>query len=254
VKRFGVPPLLGAELRVRRARQLIGTLKRQEQAWANAHQDLVTGAPGSGPGTVILDVTKGDPHRMGRMSITIGEAVYNLRAALDYIVYDLACMAARKHVAGTQFPIEESSAGFRSRVSGKNAKGEDVGHFLRSVPPGAIALIAKLQPYAGCTWTRDLRELSNPDKHRRLASLRSKAIITVKSWKVVAVDPDTEKGTVEVRYDAEVEVSLEDGRPVRETLQTLCGEVEATVAVFKSHIKSSELGSSLQGPQTPETD
>jgi hypothetical protein len=149
-------------------------------------------------------------------------------------------MAARKHVGGTQFPIEESSAGFLSRVSGENAKGEDVGHFLRSVPPGAIALIAKLQPYAGCTWTRDVRDLSNPDKHRRLASLRSKANITVKSWKVVAVDPETDKGTVELRYDAEVEVSLEDGRPVRETLQALCSEVEATVALFKSHIKEQQ--------------
>jgi hypothetical protein len=130
------------------------------------------GTLGKAPGSIILDVTKGDAPRMGRMSITIGETIYNLRAALDYIVYDLACMAARKHLAGTQFPIEESSAGFLSRVSGKNAKGEDVGHFLRSVPPGAIALIAKLQPYAGCTWTRDLRDLSNPGKHRRLASLR----------------------------------------------------------------------------------
>ncbi len=190
-------------------------------------------------GTIILDVTKGDARRMGRMSITIGETIYNLRAALDYVIYDLACMAAGKHVAGTQFPMEATPEGFLSRVSGKNAKGKPVGQFLKRVSPGAIALIAKLQPYAGCTWTKDLNELSNPDKHRSLSPLRSKADITVKDWEIVAIDPETDKGTVAIQYDAEVEVFFGDGRPVRETLQALCGEVEATVALFKNRIKSS---------------
>ena len=238
MKRFGAPPLLGAELRVRRARQLIGTLQRQEQAWANAHEHLITGTVDEA-GTIILDITKGDARRMGRMSITIGETIYNLGAALGYIIYDLACMEARKHVAGTQFPMERSSAGFVSRITGKNAKGKSVGRFLKNVPATALPLIAKLQPYAGCTWTRDLNELSNPDKHRRLSPLRSKADIRVKDWQIVAIDPEMDKGTVAIQYDAEVEVFFGDGRPVRETLQALCGEVEATVAVFKSRIHSS---------------
>jgi hypothetical protein len=147
-------------------------------------------------------------------------------------------MAAGKHVDGTQFPIEETPARFLSRVSGKNAKGESVGHSLKGVPPGAIRLIEELQPYAGCRWTRDLRELSNPDKHRRLSPLISRADITVKDWEVVAIDPETEIGTVAIRYDAAVEVSFEDGRPVRETLQALCGHVAGTVALFKSQIES----------------
>jgi hypothetical protein len=130
VKRFGVPPLLTAELRVQRARRLIGTLKRQEQGWANAHQDLLTGKVNEA-GTIVLGIEEGDARRMGRMSITIGETIYNLRSALDYIVYDLACLTAGKHVGGTQFPIEESQAGFLSRMKGVNAKGESAGHFLK---------------------------------------------------------------------------------------------------------------------------
>jgi hypothetical protein len=169
-----MPPLLTAELRVRRARQLIGTLKRQEQGWANAHQNLITGTVNEA-GKIVIGIPEGDARRMGRMSITIGETIYNLRSALDYIVYDLACLVAGKHVGGTQFPIEESEAGFVSRMKGVDAKGESVGHFLKGVPAGAIRLIAQLQPYAGCTWTRDLRELSNPDKHRRLSPLMSRA-------------------------------------------------------------------------------
>jgi len=173
------------------------------------------------------------------MSVTIGETIYNLRAALDYVIYDLAAFGAGEPVYGTQFPIEEKQTRFLSRVTGKNAEGEDVGHFLKDVPPGAITLVAKLQPYAGCIWTRDLRDLSNPDKHRHLAPLRSNLVATVKESKVVAVDPETGLGSVEIRYDAEVEVFFGDGRPVLETLQALCGEVDATVALFKSHIKSS---------------
>jgi hypothetical protein len=237
VKRFGAPPLLGAELRVRRARQLIGTLKRQEQAWANAHQQLLTGRVDDS-GQITLEITKGDARRMGRMSITIGETIYNLRAALDYIVYDLAAIGAGKAVGGTQFPIEETQARFLSRMSGKNAKGEPVGHFLKGVPVVAASEIAKLQPYAGCTWTRDLRDLSNPDKHSHLASLRSQADIKVTGSKIVAIDPETDTGTLELRYDAEIELFFGDGRPVRETLQTLCREVDSTVALFKSGVEA----------------
>lgn len=103
-------------------------------------------------------------------------------------------------------PVECLQAGLLSRVTGKSAKGKPVAHFLNGVPTGAIPLIAKLQPYAGCTWTRDLRELSNPDKHRHLAPLRSNVLAKVKNSKIVALDPETGIGPVEIQCDAEVEV------------------------------------------------
>lgn len=130
-----VAPFLGAELRVRRARQLIGTLKKQLQAWANAHRDFITAEQDSA-GNISLVLPEVDIRRLGRMSVTIGETIYNLRAALDYVT-DLAAMG-QGAPRGTQFPIEDTQTGFLSRVTGKNAKGANVRHFLKGVPPGAI--------------------------------------------------------------------------------------------------------------------
>jgi hypothetical protein len=225
--------LLGAELRVRRARQLTGTLKRQLQGWADAHQDWLTievDADGN-----LVGVPRGDAARMGRISITSGEIVYNLRSALDYTVYDLARIQTGKPVDGTQFPIEDKPARFHLRITGKTQSGKynPQAHWLKGVPPGAIALIKKLQPCYGCEWTRDLRELSNPDKHRHLAPLRATTDIRIRDQEVISTDPETGKSTIGVHYDAEVEVFFGDGRPVLETLQALADEAKAVVALFK---------------------
>src|SRR5205807_810975 len=121
----------------------------------------------------------------------------------------------------------DTQAGFASRVVGKNAKGKQVARYLKGVPPTAVTMISALQPYAGCTWTKDLRELSNPDKHRHLAALRSHMDATIKRSEVTSFDPETGKGALGIYYDAEVEVFFADDRPVLETLQMLCIEVEA---------------------------
>lgn len=232
-----ITPLLGAEARVRRAGQLLGTLKRQLQAWANAHQHFIEAVQHE-DGKIGLVLTGTDTRRMTRLSVTLGEITYNLRASLDYAVYDLAMIGAGKEVQGTQFPIEDTQAGFLSRVVGKNAKGKAVAHYLKGVPKPAIARIATLQPYAGCKWTRDLRELSNPDKHRHLSPLRSDFNLKTKGFEVIATDPESGKQTIRVQYDAEVEVFFADGRPVLETLQAIHREVVATLALFKRSIKS----------------
>lgn len=222
---------------MQRARRLIGTLKRQLQAWAEAHRDFIEAVQDETTKQIYL-TTAGDTKMLGRISITSGETIYNLRAALDYVVYDLARIGVGKPVAGTQFPIEETQAKFNSRISGKNAKGEPVPQHLKGVPPGAIRLIAQLQPFAGCRWTRELRDLSNPDKHRHLSSLRSNLAGKINEAEMVDFDPETLRGSLRIRFDAEVEVFFADDRPVLETLQDLCREVDATVQMFKSAVTS----------------
>jgi hypothetical protein len=101
----------------------------------------------------------------------------------------------------------EANRGFAGslRFAGGREGRKGSGYFLKAVPPGPVALIANLQPYAGCMWTRDLRELSNQDKHRQLSPLLSRADLTIKDVEIVAIDPETDKGTVAIRYDAAVE-------------------------------------------------
>ena len=213
---------------------MIGTLKRQHQAWAEAHREYL-GLVETEDGPAV-GIVKADSERFGRISITIGEIAYNLRAGLDYIVYDLARMEQGKIVTGTQFPIEDTQKGFLSRVTGKR-DGNSVPHFLKGVPKTSIPMFAKLQPYAGCTWTRELRELTNPDKHRHLSSLRSNFRGRLKEPPVIVNDPEAGP-SISMRMDMEVEVLFPDGRPVQETLEELCGRVAETVALFKGGIAS----------------
>jgi hypothetical protein len=98
-------------------------------------------------------------------SIYSGEAIQNLRIALDYMVFLLA-----KHDAGgveqegTQFLIEDGKGSIAAH------RGFDFHAPLRlkGMTQPHIAMIENLQPYKGIYWTRRLRDLSNPDKHRHL--------------------------------------------------------------------------------------
>jgi len=42
------------------------------------------------------------------LGILVGEVIYNLRAALDYLIYELAFLDSFKIQEGTQFPIEDT--------------------------------------------------------------------------------------------------------------------------------------------------
>jgi hypothetical protein len=91
-----------------------------------------------------------------------GEAVQSLRAALDHSVY-----AASGGEERTQFPIYKSAEDFAARPSS----------WLKGVPEATVAAIERLQPYrlAPQKPTAEplylLRELSNADKHRVLATV-----------------------------------------------------------------------------------
>ncbi|MCH8188130.1 MAG: hypothetical protein IIB66_05415, partial [Proteobacteria bacterium] len=103
------------------------------------------------------------------IKILVGEITYNLRAALDYLVYELARLDSGEVKNGTQFPIEDTEDGFKRK---RNA-------FLKGVSDKHVAIIESLQPYSGCDWTRILRDLSNPDKHRQLTISKSSVVYSI---------------------------------------------------------------------------
>jgi hypothetical protein len=91
-----------------------------------------------------------------------GEAIQNLRSALDHMVY-----AASGEHDWTQFPIFTDPAAFEK-------KGPDM---LQGVPDSVRATIERAQPYHNFppaprqTMLEQLRVLSNRDKHRTLATV-----------------------------------------------------------------------------------
>jgi hypothetical protein len=161
-------------------------------------------------------------------SIIVGEIVYNLRAALDYLVYELACFDSKQDVEGTQFPIEDSEIQFNKRIGSIAGKGRGV--YLRGVSPEHIAAIKRLQPFNGCEWTERLRFISNPDKHRRLTLLDHSISVIVQ---VTSTETSVVKNPMNVNHTKAVDIVFKDGTPVIETLEQLMLKVRQTIDSFK---------------------
>lgn len=108
----------------------------------------------------------------------IGDAVHNIRSALDHLVYELAPPSVRE-TNKTQFPIYTDEDGYR-----KDAK-----RLIEGIVGDERILIERVQP-----WQSDephsnplevLRQLSNRDKHRLLVP-----VIAAVNWQEVSVGSD----------------------------------------------------------------
>jgi hypothetical protein len=205
-------------------------MKGALQRWADAH---VPAYPlEKTESGVIEPVERGKlpMETLGEVSVHIGDAVYNLRAALDYLVFVLASFGEGQQVEGTQFPIEDSMDMFTARITGAHPKsGKPQRQYLKGVPSVAVHRIRQLQPCWNppCEWTRTLRELSNPDKHQHLSSLTSRA-----TW--IKTGERLEGTTMHVRGHIEVEVRfLSPDAEAHPLLETLHREVRAVVDGFK---------------------
>ena len=171
------------------------------------------------------------------VSILVGEAVYNLRAALDYLVYELAWLDSGQIQDDTQFPIENSPKVFQGRSTGfyfaakpgKKPKRRSCGRYLAGVNSVHCGWLEQLQPYKGCDWTKTLGTISNPDKHRKLTT--TDVVIGTQHR---PIDPPRETGAgtmvnMEFRYSPFVGIN---GIPIEEVLRELQAEVGNVLALF----------------------
>lgn len=237
-------PLHPAELRALRAKQLLGTLHRQFNRWAESlGQEGVFEAVETRPYYVELTQKSTEPvWGLARASVTAGEVIYNLRAALDYTVYGLAWLNnERKAVSGTQFPIDDDPETFNLRRRGgrRSSDNQRVAAYLRKVPGHYIAAIKSYQPFEGCDWTGVLRDLSNTDKHRTPLGLSPNSNVDVRE--VVSTGRSDAEGreiqrakvqlTTVVVFEAFPNLSVIDG------LGRITSEVRTLVRNFASGIQ-----------------
>jgi len=168
------------------------------------------------------------------IAIRIGEICYNLRTALEYLVFELAKLDCGVSQKKTQFPIEDTAEGFQLRLKRGWLKGLNTNH---------ITAIERLQPYQGCGWSRALRDLSNKDKHREFPALKGRGqvmVYTSNDWQFAslalpvhrALHPVTGK-EMDVKVDFQTEVAFDDGTPVVETLVEIKRGVAQALADFK---------------------
>jgi len=171
--------------------------------------------------------------------VLVGEVCYNLRAALDYLVYELAINDSGQLQEGTQFPIEDSPDDFAVRHNLRAGRR----CYLRGLNSTHIAAIERLQPYAGTYWPETLRNISNPDKHKTLTVQFGHRSL------IVLVDQGPSGlghlfgpvyracvaggREVDVQLGCDVFVLFRDGAPVVNTLQEIKTQVRNTLEAFK---------------------
>src|SRR5262249_18516344 len=149
----------------------------------------------------------------------VGETIYNLRSALDYLVYELFYLDTgapprRQHL--TQFLIVDTPQAWNAHIpNSKTTSKKRRVMWLYKLSPSHQADLYRLQPCSGCTWTKVLSELSNPDKHRRLTFVEP-----VKKLAPEGPNARLSQPTM-MTYSLTGDIAFEDGTPVIPTLKDL---------------------------------
>ncbi len=160
----------GAFERVNRAGEHLVDLGQTIADFTQAYHDaVIVQFEPNPPHKIVFDSPKLFSHPSPRIGILVGEICYNLRAALDYLVYELARLDSGVIQDGTQFPIQNTAQDFRQRCR----------TFLKEVNPSHVAAIERLQPYNGCRWTKVLADICNPDKHRQISATNYGGFVTI---------------------------------------------------------------------------
>jgi hypothetical protein len=163
------------------------------------------------------------------LALALSDAVHNLRSALDYMVYELARHDAGQIVDETQFIIADDKARFDDGIRRR----------LSCLTVGHMQALEALQPYQGTEWTRTLRDISNPDKHRHLTPVTAQKLGSLVT--VYPADGQDVAGrrlpsgqTIQVTLTRVIRVSLPGGAiPIVETLRELQLQVGTTIESFK---------------------
>lgn len=225
------PSLRGAYARTSRAKHHITFLDSEWpkiSAWRKAYPNSAISVPAHTTG-LFEDATNGvlqpEADQLISASIVVGEAIHNLRAALDYLVYELAFLDSGRPQKKTQFPIADTQENW--------TKAED--RRLKGVSPPHRDAIRQWQPFTGCEWPRTLRELSDQDKHRRLTYTKQPQSLTFRvdtnSTGLNLITPLTEDLPVGLSGEI-ILLVFEDGRQVLKELRMLHNEVCAVLDAF----------------------
>jgi hypothetical protein len=235
-------PLYGAELRLARARQLIGTLHRQYQRWANLHEEPeIAQRFDRDRGVLNIQplIHRESVIRVPRMSLTVGEIAYNVRSALDFLVYSIARANNNGvEVDGTQFPMEDVESRYWGRWSGTDdTTGRRIARYLDKIPKTVADDLAHYQPFANCRWAELLRDISNRDKHRHLSTLTTSTKLVPDEPIRRVIDPVKNAQSFHLKGQIEVGVFLPTGEDVIDAAHLIQGEARALIRSYAGRFK-----------------
>jgi hypothetical protein len=156
----------------------------------------------------------------------ISEYALHARAALDYIIYDLALHNTRQKQAGTQFPICECKKNFPKRTDG-TGRG-----CLEHLTPKQVALVERFQPYNGFPLLQVLHELSNEDKHRHFAEIEASRFVT--PVHTPQTDSISGRTQMNVKFYPAFQITLERDRDAAKTIRQIQTHLTAILNEFNS--------------------
>ena len=178
-----------------------------------------------------------------RLSVLIGEFIQAVRRSLDYLIYELAMLDSGRAQRGTQFPIDDRRDVFWARLAPRKGRSTS---YLNGVDPKHATVIERYQPYRGVDWTKFLRSVSNPDKHRHLTignfstldrlglpQHRIDQALTITRTKdgfTAIWNPD---GRAQVQFYFSIFMAFEDKTPIYETLSRLKVEAGNVLEEFR---------------------
>jgi hypothetical protein len=163
--------LAGIDRKIARADEHFRTLNREMEAWFT-----------DGPYRLLPEEYDEGRKHFYRLklpkpipldwAVIMGEAIHDLRSALDQCVYWLGVDSTRSEVPFSSFPVYNSKSAFYERDS-KGAWTRRSGmNKIRGIGPGPQAFIEDLQPYPqryrrfDCVAVGTMHDLWNQDKHR----------------------------------------------------------------------------------------
>jgi hypothetical protein len=210
------------------------------------------------------------PQIPSEWSLLIGETLYNVRGALDYLVWDLAILdtgdmprTKNSHrLWRTQFPLCEDDRNGEWRKALRTT--------LKPLTPAHQAIIESFQPYHRWNWNPPepllaLDKLSNADKHRALRPVvfgtiggidpkiemrgRDCQVLGSRLFQGMSLDVGTELVSVPIKItgpDPEVQMNFKLGIHIAinnewhltETLRSILARVNEVLLMFEGELSS----------------
>lgn len=186
-------PIDDCYVNLRRASEHFDTLHAEIVEWQKVHQAHAVISVEPFTGDELINVTNVPP-LPPEWGALVGEIIYNLRAGLDYLVYELALQGGgNPEVERTEFPISDDPIKYLA-VKGRTRRTyRDV--CLAGVSERWKDEIDKLQPYQPGTGRRELLALnflSNRSKHKTGALVRMR--LTTRRCVVIYPGGDVVRG------------------------------------------------------------
>ncbi len=223
------PTLRGAKVRLTRAAARHMELQALEHAGKTDPQSIRLTADraeweAGEPLRPTIDWSRARRIDLTHAKLLTSEIVQHLRAALDYLAYNLVWLDAgppdRGRERAIHFPVVRSETRWKSEANGR----------LPGVTREHLATIREYQPFAGCGWTATLADLAMIDRHRFVLDVfREYSGTFANSRETVSVDPEDPTRVVVDVGEVDFRFMLPDEQPAVEALATLSREAALLV-------------------------